>query len=139
LWAKEISWIYRFGATACCGILSSALVEDGVTLGSDPSATKAAYSMWTITSLLLSIYDYAGACNAINPVLSEEFLATIAIAPSLPVSEEYKIFLQRIHISDIPRLWDDTEYFKENGHVGTKSVNCDIFLRFFLAKELCFV
>jgi hypothetical protein len=109
LWAKEISWIYRFEATACCGILSSALVEDRTTLGSDPSASKAAYSMWTVTSLLPSIYDYAGACNAINQVLSEEFLATIAIAPPLPVSEEYKTFLQRIHISDIPRLWDDNK------------------------------
>jgi len=114
LWAKEISWIYRFEATACCGILSSALVEDRATLGSDPSATRAAYSMWTVTSLLPSIYDYAGACNAINPVLPEEFLATIAIASQLPVSEEYKTFFLRIHIRDIPKLslcLNITEYF----------------------------
>jgi hypothetical protein len=59
--------------------------------------------MWTVTSLLPSIYDYAGAYNAINPVLHEESLAQIAIAPSLPVGEEYKTFVWRIHIRDNPK------------------------------------
>ena len=43
--AKEISWIYRFEATAYCGILNSALVEDRATPPSDPSATIAPYSI----------------------------------------------------------------------------------------------
>ncbi len=93
-------------APAYRGIMSSALVEDRATLGSDPSATKAAYSMWTATCLLPCIpdkvrgqvYDYAGACNATNPLLSDDSLATIAIEHPLPVSEEYKTFLLRIHI-----------------------------------------
>jgi hypothetical protein len=44
-------------------------VENKVTLGSDLSRTTAAYTIWAVTSLLPSIYDYAGAHNAVNPAL----------------------------------------------------------------------
>jgi hypothetical protein len=84
-------------------------VDDRATLGSDPSATMAAYSMWAVTSLLSSVYDYAGACNAINPVMHEGPRVQIAIAPSLPIGEGYQSFVWIIHIRDIPKLWDDTK------------------------------
>jgi hypothetical protein len=58
---------------------------------------------------LPSIYDYAGACNAINPILFEEFLTTIAIAPPLPVSEEYKTFFIENSHKISPTLWDETK------------------------------
>ena len=78
---KRVLWIYRFEATAFCCILCDAVVEDRATLGSDLSATTAAYSMWAVTSLLPSIYDYAGAHNAINPVLYEAASPQISIGP----------------------------------------------------------
>jgi hypothetical protein len=71
------------------------------------AATMAAYSMWAVTSLLSSVYDYAGACNAINPVMHEGPRVQIAIAPSLPIGEGYQSFVWIIHIRDIPKLWDD--------------------------------
>jgi len=64
---KQISWIYRFEAPAFCCILGNAVVEDRATLGSDLSATMAAYGIWAVTFLLPSVYDYVGAHNAINP------------------------------------------------------------------------
>jgi len=68
--------------------------------------------MWAVASLLPSIYDYAGACNAINPVLHEGPRVQIAIAPPLPVGEGYRSFVWRIHIRDITKLWDDTTILK---------------------------
>jgi hypothetical protein len=87
------------------------VVDDRATLGSDASVTMAAYSMWAVTSLLSSVYDYAGACNAINPVVHEGLRVQIAIAPSLPIGEGYQSFVWIIHIRDIPKLWDDTNFF----------------------------
>jgi hypothetical protein len=60
LWVNQTSWIYRSEATASCRILFNAVVENKVTLGSDLSRTTAAYTIWAVTSLLPSIYDYAG-------------------------------------------------------------------------------
>jgi hypothetical protein len=65
--------------------------------------------MWVVTSLLSSVYDYAGACNAINPVMHEGPRVQIAIAPSLPIGEGYQSIVWIIHIRDIPKLWDDTK------------------------------
>jgi hypothetical protein len=62
-------WIYRFEATASCCILCNAVVQNKVTLESDLSRTTAAYTIRAVTSLLPSIYDYAGAHNAANPAL----------------------------------------------------------------------
>jgi hypothetical protein len=66
---NQTSWIHRFETTASCCILCNAVVENKVTLGSDLSRTTAAYTIWAVTSLLPSIYDYAGAHNAVNPAL----------------------------------------------------------------------
>lgn len=78
-WVKQISRIYHFEATAFCRILYDAVVAGcAIRLGWNLSGTTAAYSVWVLTSLrirtlptgvLPSIYDYAGAYNAINPVL----------------------------------------------------------------------
>ena len=73
---KQTSWIYRFEATASCCILCNAVVENKVTLGSDLSRTTAAYTIWAVTSLLPSIYDYAGANNAVNPALYDRVWST---------------------------------------------------------------
>jgi hypothetical protein len=37
----------------------------------------------------------------------------IAIAPSLPIGEGYQSFVWIIHIRDIPKLWDDTYFYKK--------------------------
>ena len=66
---NQTSWIYRIEATASCCILYNAVVEDKATLGSDLSRTTAAYTIRAVTCLLPSIYDYAGAHNAVNPAL----------------------------------------------------------------------
>jgi hypothetical protein len=44
-------------------------VNQTSSLGSDLSRTAAAYTICAVTSLLPSIYDYAGAHNAVNPAL----------------------------------------------------------------------
>ena len=44
-------------------------------------------SIWMVTSLLPSIYCYAGAWNAINLVLHEVIRVQTAIALPLPVDE----------------------------------------------------
>ena len=104
---KQISWIYRFEATAFCCILCDAVVEGRATLGSDLSATTAAYSMWAATSLLPSIYDYAGAYKAINPVLYEPASPQISIGLRRPADQESEAFAWRIHARAIHNLWDD--------------------------------
>ena len=52
----------------------TAIVQDRATRRSDPSTTMVAYSpcfcrdkLRVVTSLLPSIYDYAGVSNAVNP------------------------------------------------------------------------
>jgi hypothetical protein len=47
-------------------ILFCAGVEDRATMGSDPIATCASYSILAVTSVLPASYDYAGAHNAMN-------------------------------------------------------------------------
>jgi hypothetical protein len=69
LYVNQAPWIYRFEATAFYYILCNAVVEDKATLGSDASATTAAYSIRAVSSLLPSIYDYTGAHNAANPAM----------------------------------------------------------------------
>ena len=65
-----------------------AVVEDRATLGSDPSATSAAYSIWAVTFVLPPSYDYAGAYNAINPGLCDYLCdVTICFCESRPVSK----------------------------------------------------
>jgi hypothetical protein len=48
--------------------------------------------------MLPSIYDFAGACNAINPVLYDEPRKKIAIATRPPIGEGCEAFAWRIHI-----------------------------------------
>jgi hypothetical protein len=73
---SQTSWIYRFEAPASCCILRNAVVENKVALGSDLSRTTAAYTIWAVISLLPSIYDYAGAHNAVNPALYDRVWST---------------------------------------------------------------
>jgi hypothetical protein len=70
LWMKQILWIYRFQTTAFCCILCDVVLEDTVIrLGQNLSATASAHTMWVVTPLFPSIFDYASAYNAINPAL----------------------------------------------------------------------
>jgi len=55
---------------------STAIGQDRAALASEPSATTVAYrpcsdrdKLRTVTFLLPSVYDYAGSCRAINPIL----------------------------------------------------------------------
>jgi len=62
--------------------------EDKAPLGSDPSATAAAYSIWAVTFVLPFSYKYAGAYNAINPCLCDYFcIVTICFYNSRPLSK----------------------------------------------------
>jgi hypothetical protein len=105
---NQSSWIYRFEATAFCCILCNAVVEDKATLGSDLSATTPATSILAVTFLLPPIYDYAGAHNALNPVVANSAgpqvprSRAILIAPSIPstaffrISQEFCRFFPRL-------------------------------------------
>jgi hypothetical protein len=61
--------------------------------------------------LLPFIYDYAGACNAINLVLYDGPRGQIANEPRPHISEVYEAFAWRIHIKAINNLWDYNEIF----------------------------
>jgi len=90
-------------------------VKDRSTLGSDPSATTVAYSVWAATSLLPSIYDYAGAYNAVNPVLYNLSCPRISTEPQPSAGQKSESFAWRVHIRTTHNLWCDTQKFQNSG------------------------
>ena len=102
LWLNQTSWIYRFQATAFCWILCNAIVQDKpIRRRPNLSATTAAYGIWAVTSLFTSIYDYAGAHNAVNPALYNRSWPT-----NLFLSRQNPLFknLESLQEEFIPKL-----------------------------------
>jgi hypothetical protein len=66
---------------------------------------------------LSPLYDYAGAYNAINPVLYLPASPHISIGPGRCVEQASEAFAWRVHAKATPNPWNGTKNFKKSAKI----------------------